>query len=176
MQIYHLCYLVGTTYYSGAGLGGEGSAWKLLYIVFGAAAFVVGVCVILFLPASPSHARFLDEREKRVALERIRDNSSGTVVKGWKLYQIKVSRKHEPELDYLCLVLKRPTSSTSSFSHSQDAIMDPKLYLALAFTLFSSVPNGALSSFSSLIIKQFGYTSRQTLLLGIPGGFVASCL
>lgn len=137
----------------------------------------MGVCVILFLPASPAHARFLNEREKRVALERIRDNSSGTVVKGWKLYQIKVSEEAE-EAHSVGAIRALWLTRHPSFSAplSQDAIMDPKLYLALAFTLFSSVPNGALSSFSSLIIKQFGYTSRQTLLLGIPGGFVASCL
>lgn len=119
----------------------------MLYIVFGAAAFVVGLVVLFFLPASPTHARFLTDREKRISLERIRQNSAGTTgSKRWKAYQLK------------------------------DAAMDPKVWLALLFTILTSLPNGALSNFSSLIIKQFGYTSRETLLVGIPGGAVAILL
>lgn len=44
-------------------------------------ALIVGVAVLLFLPSSPATARFLTEREKLIALERVRANQSGTVSK-----------------------------------------------------------------------------------------------
>jgi ACS family allantoate permease-like MFS transporter len=75
------------TFYSGAAFGG--GPWRLLYIVCGLCAFLLGIVIILFLPSSPMDARFLNDDEKRIALERIRGNSSGTVQKKLKWSQIR---------------------------------------------------------------------------------------
>ncbi|KIL70127.1 hypothetical protein M378DRAFT_7050 [Amanita muscaria Koide BX008] len=40
----------------------------------------------------------------------------------------------------------------------------------------ASIPNGALSNFSNIIIRNFGYTSKQTLILSTPGGAVAALM
>ncbi len=40
-------------------------------------------------------------------------------------------------------------------------------------TIASNVPNGAVSSYQATIIKQFGFSSKQTALLQIPSGAVA---
>ncbi|KXN86780.1 hypothetical protein AN958_09661 [Leucoagaricus sp. SymC.cos] len=40
----------------------------------------------------------------------------------------------------------------------------------------ASIPNGAISNFSNLIIKSFGYTTKQTLILSTPGGAVAAAM
>lgn len=37
-----------------------------------------------------------------------------------------------------------------------------------------SVPNGGLSNFSAIITKSFGFTSRESLLLQVPSGFIAA--
>lgn len=51
--------------------------------------------------------------------------------------------------------------------------MDPQVYLLFFITVAASVPNGAVGSFQSIIIKGFGYTDLQTALLQIPQGLVS---
>lgn len=73
---------------------------QIIYILVGGLAFIVGVVVsfslditgsiplrpllsglqvLLFLPDSPATAKFLSERDRIIAIERVRDNQSGTV-------------------------------------------------------------------------------------------------
>lgn len=127
------------TYYTGAAFGYQ--PWRLLYVVFGLFAFVLGIIVVIWLPASPNRARFLNEHEQRVALERVRDNAAGTTQKKIKWGQLK-----------------------------EAAFGDIRIWFIFLIIILTSIPNGALSNFSSLILKGFGYTSRQTLLIGIPQG------
>ncbi|TNY19701.1 MFS general substrate transporter [Rhodotorula diobovata] len=110
----------GVTHYRGDAI----AHWRIMYLLMGGMAFVVGISVLLWLPDSLATATFLTEREKR--------------------YQVV------------------------------EALTDPKTYILLLLTALSSIPNGGLASFSSLIIKGFGYTSQDTLLLQIPGGAIAA--
>lgn len=41
-------------------------------------AIVVGFAVLIWMPDSPTHAKFLTEEEKIAAIERIRDDQGGT--------------------------------------------------------------------------------------------------
>lgn len=50
----------GVTFYTGTAI----SHWRILYIIMGGCAFVVGALVLLFLPDSIATASFLTEREK----------------------------------------------------------------------------------------------------------------
>lgn len=101
------------------------------------------VQVLIFLPDSPATATFLNERERKIAIERIRSTQGGTVQHSFKRDQIK------------------------------ETLQDVKTWLVVAISLISSIPNGGLSNFTSLLIRGFGYTSRQSLLLQMPGGLVA---
>jgi nitrate/nitrite transporter NarK len=38
--------------------------------------------------------------------------------------------------------------------------------------MLSSIPNGGISNFSSILLTTFGYTSRQALILAAPGGAI----
>ncbi|KAF5322435.1 hypothetical protein D9619_000429 [Psilocybe cf. subviscida] len=118
--------------------------YKIIYILLGGLAILVGVCVIIWLPDSPVHAKFLTKEERIAALERVRDDAGGTENKTLKRYQVI------------------------------EAMTDIRTWLIVLTTLLTSVPNGALSNFSNLIIKGFGYSSKQTLILGTPGGAVAA--
>ena len=48
-----------------------------MYFLLGGLAFVVAIAVLIWLPDSPATASFLTEREKLVAIERVRDNQVG---------------------------------------------------------------------------------------------------
>ncbi|KAF9006454.1 MFS general substrate transporter [Cyathus striatus] len=132
----------GISFYDGRLL----APYKIIYILLGGLAILVGVCVLIWLPDSPVHARFLTQEERIAALERVRDDQGGTENKKLKKAQII------------------------------EAVSDVRTWLIVLTTLLTSIPNGALSNFSNLIIKSFGYTSKQTLILSTPGGAVAAIM
>ncbi|KAI0028693.1 MFS general substrate transporter [Vararia minispora EC-137] len=125
---------------------GSLASYKIIYLLLGALAILVGVCVLIWMPDSPVHAQRLTQEERIAALERVRDDQGGTENK----------------------VLKR--------SQVYEAVTDIRTWLIVLSTLLSSIPNGGLSNFSNLIIKGFGYTSKQTLILSTPGGAVAAVM
>ncbi|KZT61147.1 MFS general substrate transporter [Calocera cornea HHB12733] len=123
---------------------GPYAPWKIIYLLLGALAIIVGFVVLLFLPDSPVTARFLTEEERIAALERVRDDQGGTHNKTFKPYQIL------------------------------EAARDPRTWCIVLVTMLTSIPNGALSNFSNIIIKNFGYTGQQALILSTPGGLVGA--
>ncbi|KAJ7276282.1 MFS general substrate transporter [Mycena haematopus] len=114
----------GISFYSGNRL----APYKIIYILLGGLAIVVGICVLIWMPDSPVHARFLTKEERIAALERVRDDQGGT-----ENHRIKKEQIFE-------------------------ALQDVRTWLIVLATLLTSIPNGALSNFSNIIIKNFGYT------------------
>lgn len=130
----------GISFYNGHAL----APFKIMYILLGGLAIVVGICFLIWMPDSPVHATFLTKEERIAALERVRDDQGGTENKTLKKYQIV------------------------------EAFTDSRAWLIVLTTILTSIPNGGLSNFSNIIIKNFGYTSRQTLILSTPTGAVAA--
>ncbi|SJL01931.1 related to allantoate permease [Armillaria ostoyae] len=128
----------GVSFYQGHVL----APYKIIYILLGGLAIVVGVCVLIWLPDSPVHAHFLTAEERVACLERVRDDQGGTENKSLKKDQVI------------------------------EALTDIRTWLIVLTTLLTSIPNGGLSNFSNKIIKGFGYTSKQTLILSTPAGAV----
>lgn len=119
-------------------------SYQILFILLGGLAILVGIVVLLWMPDSPLHATFLSKEERIAALERVRNDQGGTENKTFKREQML------------------------------EALTDIRTWLVVLTVLTTSIPNGGLSNFSNLIIKNFGYTSRQTLILSTPGGVVAA--
>ncbi|KAJ8119203.1 hypothetical protein ONZ43_g3804 [Nemania bipapillata] len=99
-----------------------------------------GVVMCIFLPDSPVTAKGLSRAEKRMAVQRLRENQTGIENKHLKAYQVK------------------------------EAFLDIKLYLFFILGLVSNVPNGGISNFGTLIIQGFGFSQLGTTLLQIPYG------
>lgn len=85
----------------------------------------------------------LSHAEKVMAIERVRENHTGIENKHLKPYQII------------------------------ECLRDPQVLLLSLITIAGSVPNGAVSSFQSILIKSFGFTNEQTTLLQIPSGVIS---
>lgn len=85
----------------------------------------------------------LSHEEKILAIERVRENQTGIENKRFKIKQVK------------------------------EVFQDPQTYLIIIIVTAMNISNAAISSFSSLIIKSFGFTTKQTELLNIPGGAVS---
>jgi len=65
------------------------ASWKIIYILLGGLAIMVGIVVLTWLPDSPLHAHFLTYEERTAVLERVRDDQVGIENKVLKSYQIK---------------------------------------------------------------------------------------
>lgn len=68
---------------------GSIAPYKIIYLLLGGLAIVVGVCVLVWMPDSPVHAHRLTEEEKIAVLERVRNDQGGTENKRLKSEQVK---------------------------------------------------------------------------------------
>ncbi|THX96680.1 MFS general substrate transporter [Aureobasidium pullulans] len=117
-------------------------SWKFEFLIIGALCSIWGIVMMIFLPDSPVTAKGLDEREKRIAVERLRDNQTGIENKHLKWYQVR------------------------------EAFTDYKTYLFFVLGFFGNVPNGGISNFGTIIIKGFGFSTLVTTLMQVPYGIL----
>ncbi|KAI7780594.1 allantoate permease [Diaporthe eres] len=123
----------------------EGSLapWKSMFLFAGGITTVWGLTIPFILPADPISARGLTARERYIAVARIRSNNAGVRNTHLKLDQVR------------------------------ETLMDLKFWLCFFFTIFALIVNGPTSSFVPIIIKGFGYSTFESLLLNMPTGAVA---
>ncbi|KAF4308488.1 Major facilitator superfamily [Botryosphaeria dothidea] len=127
----------------GYGIGqirGSLASWKYEFLIIGALCSIWGIVMFFFLPDSPVTAPMLSQREKRLAVERLRENQTGVENKHFKAYQ------------------------------AVEAFKDPKTYMFFILGLVCNTPNGGISNFGTIIIKGFGYSTLVTTLLQMPYG------
>lgn len=128
----------------GYGLSGIENAaiasWKILFLILGLITTATGAFCFWFMPDNVLNARFLNDKERSIAVERIRGNFQGMGNRTWKWYQFF------------------------------EAFKDPRTYLYVLFSLLMNIPNGGITTFGSLTIASFGFSSRMALLLGAPSG------
>jgi hypothetical protein len=101
--------------------------------------------MFLFFPDSPMEARFLNDHQKVVAVERLRMNQMGVMTREWR------------------------------WDHFWEAVTDIKTWFWFALLFSISVPSGGISTFGPLIVQSFGFDSFSTILFNIPFGFVQLC-
>lgn len=118
------------------------SSWEILFLILGLLTVVTGAFYLWYMPDNQINARFLNHREKLVAIERIRGNFQGIGNRVWKWNQFF------------------------------EAFRDPRTYLYVLFSLLMNIPNGGITTFGSLIVKSFGFGDRLSLLLQMPSGVV----
>lgn len=131
--------------YGFGSIHGALAGWKNIYLFAGLLTFAWGFFVLWRLPDDPLTAKFLDDRGKFVALERTRENNNGLV------------------------------NHTFEWSQIREALSDPGVWL-LTTCMFGIVTSNAITgTFASLIIKNLGFGTLDSLLLQIPTGFFGLC-
>ncbi|KIW78629.1 hypothetical protein Z517_08467 [Fonsecaea pedrosoi CBS 271.37] len=115
--------------------------WRLLFLIMGSITSAYAFLLYLFLPDSPDKARFLDEKQRRIALERTVENQTGLL-------------------------------DNNHFVPSQvvDALTDPQLWFLVLYTVSVNLANGGLTSFGALVVKGFGFSNLNALLIQMPIG------
>ncbi|WWC60667.1 uncharacterized protein I303_103242 [Kwoniella dejecticola CBS 10117] len=112
--------------------------YQSIFIFLGCITVVIAPIILWAMPDDIKSARFLDLREKAIAVERLRANNTGTKTSHWEWYQCR------------------------------EAFMDPKTFLFGFMLLITAIPSSGISSFGGLITKGFGFTSFQAILFQIP--------
>ena len=97
--------------------------------------------MFFWMPNSPTDATFLDNEDKIIAIERLRDNQMGVMSREWR------------------------------YPHLSEALLDPKTWLWTTMIFCASVPSNGIGTFGPLIIKSFVSDPIQTMLFNVPVGF-----
>jgi hypothetical protein len=117
-------------------------SYQIIFLFCGLLTVVVSVFVIIFMPDSPMEAKFLNDHEKLIAVERLRMNQMGVASRVWK------------------------------WDHVLEAFLDPKTWLWFCMLTAVSIPSGGITTFGPLIIQGFGFNKFQTILFNMPFGVV----
>jgi MFS family permease len=96
------------------------ASWRLLFIIWGSITTAWGIVLLFFLPGSPLTTKFLTERERTLAINRVKENGTGIENRAFKWDQFR------------------------------EAIMDLKTWLLFLFAVTSNSPNGGLTSVCSV--------------------------
>ncbi|KAH8891564.1 MFS general substrate transporter, partial [Thozetella sp. PMI_491] len=123
-------------------------SWKWIFILNGLITVLWGTVVYFFLPTSPMRAGFLTEKERVLAIHRIRTNKTGILNRKFKWYQV-----------YEAL----------------NPFKDPQGLLLFLTIFCNEVLNGGFGAFGTLTIQSFGFNSLQSTLIYIPQGFINMC-
>lgn len=116
--------------------------WIWYFIIFGAFTIVYGVVLYFVIPSNPMSARWLNPRDRALALARVRDNRTGIINHNWKWYQFR------------------------------ECMLDPQVWMLTVIQFLTNVPSGGVASFGTIVIKGFGFSALNTTLLQMPLGAI----
>ncbi|KAK4065862.1 uncharacterized protein Triagg1_8414 [Trichoderma aggressivum f. europaeum] len=116
-------------------------SWKWLFLIYGAISVCFGVFVAWYMPDSPMRAKCFSEEDKRLMVERVRDNQTGIQNREWKKSQFI------------------------------EALKDPQIWGYCLIQLCTTLPTSGLGAFQGIIISSMGFTVLQTQLLAMVLGF-----
>ncbi|KAI4602630.1 hypothetical protein KJ359_007847 [Pestalotiopsis sp. 9143b] len=127
------------------GLGhitGSLSPWRYMYIVGGLITVIWSFVILFLLPPDPTRAKRFSDRERYIAVARMRTNNSGVRNTHFKAEQFV------------------------------ELIADVKFWLAFCMAFFLLVANGPVSTFMPIIISDLGFSGLNSLLLVMPAGAI----
>lgn len=110
----------------------EPARWEIIFFVLGGVTMIWSFVIYFLLPDVPSYARFLSNREKLIAVKRVAGNDTGIKNKRFDKKQALV------------------------------AFCDVKIALLFISLFAEAIPNGVINSFSTIIIKDMGFSDTRT--------------
>ncbi|KAJ9618494.1 hypothetical protein H2203_009091 [Taxawa tesnikishii (nom. ined.)] len=113
--------------------------WELIFFILGGATCLWSFVIFFLLPDNPARARFLTEHERVLAVKRVAGNETGI--------------------------------KNKSFNRKQAilAFYDPKAILLFISVFAAAIPNGVVNSFSTIIIRDMGFSTTKTTELKSVG-------
>lgn len=114
-----------------------------MFLCIGVINVIVASVIYFWLPAVPEEAKFLTHDEKELIAQRLHEDHAGIGAK--KL---------------------RARSVLETF-------LDLQTWLLCLLTILNVIPSGVITTYSAILIKNFGYTAPQAALLNMPSGLVS---
>ncbi|GLA73371.1 hypothetical protein AtubIFM55763_004283 [Aspergillus tubingensis] len=109
--------------------------WKVVFLLFGSLTVARSLIFIFLMPDTPMQAWFINDEDRLKAVARVRMNMTG----------IK--------------------SSEFKWTQCIEAFLDAKTWLLCAITFFGQVPNGALTTFGTIVVNGLGFSTFNSLLI-----------
>jgi hypothetical protein len=132
--------------YGFGSINGSLEGWQNIFLFAGLLTIVWSFIVLWMMPDDPKRAKFLNERQRFVALERVRDNNAGLVDHKIKPKQVLESAR------------------------------DPATFVLTTLMFGACVSNSIVGLFGSIIIQGLGFNKLQAICLQVPAGFFGMCL
>ncbi|GAW11474.1 hypothetical protein ANO14919_008200 [Xylariales sp. No.14919] len=120
------------------------SSWRIMFVAVGFFNLVIATLILLLLPNTPEVAPWLSDEEKTHIREKLALDQAGT---GSKVFQ--------------------------KMAIVEALVFDIHAWLLFALVVLIVTPSGVISTFSTALIKGFGYDSKSAALLNIPSGAVS---
>ncbi|KAM5344249.1 hypothetical protein ACJ41O_012786 [Fusarium nematophilum] len=116
--------------------------WQWLFLSYAIVSLIFGAFVGWWMPDSPMRAKCFSEQDKRLMVERVRDNQTGIQNKTFKKEQ------------------------------AIEALKDPQTWCYAGIQFCTTFPTSGLGAFANVVIKNaFNFSTLQTQLLAMVLGF-----
>ncbi|KAI9838580.1 MAG: hypothetical protein M1819_004892 [Sarea resinae] len=119
------------------------TGWRIMFTALGCVTVVIGFIVLFFLPDTPMSSRFLTEKEKVRLIKHVSVNETGIENRQFKLSQVI------------------------------EALFDIQIWLLILIVILVSISSGVVTTYSSTLIRGFGYKPPIAALLNMPSGAVS---
>lgn len=120
-------------------------SYQIIFLFCGCLTLVFAVAAFFLMPDDPLTAKFWDEGEDLIAIERLRANQMGVLSSKWR------------------------------WSHALETIIDLKTWCWVVLVLTIAIPSGGIGTFGPLIVQTFGFDKFHTILFNTPFGAVQIC-
>jgi len=121
-------------------------AWKYMYFFAGSITIIWGIIINFVLPSDPIRAKGFNDRQRYIAVARLRVNNAGVRNTHFKSSQVL------------------------------ELLTDTKFWLIFLFAFLSMIANAPISTFVPIIIRSFGFSPLNSLLLIMPAGAFAGTM
>ncbi|KAL2851525.1 major facilitator superfamily domain-containing protein [Aspergillus pseudoustus] len=119
-------------------------SWQSLFMTYGILTVGWGIFVGIWMPDSPMRAKCWSEEDKRLIIERVRQNQTGLQNRVFRWEQVR------------------------------DAFTDPQLCAFAIIQICTTIPAGGIGAYANIIIKSFGFSTRESQLLTMVNGTVTT--
>ncbi|KAF2086436.1 allantoate permease [Saccharata proteae CBS 121410] len=119
------------------------AGWRIMFLCVGFVNMLVSLLVFFLLPSTPQTGRFLTTPELHHLTHRLTLDLAGL----------------GPKTFHRSIVTQ--------------TLLDTQLHLLCLLILLTAIPSGVITTYSSILIKNFGYTTKQAALLNMPSGLVS---
>ena len=123
-------------------INGALSPWRYMYLVAGSITIIWAFVILFYMPPDPIRMKGLTDRERYIAVARMRVNNAGVRNTHFKKQQ------------------------------AFEVLKDIRFWIVFSMAFLIMIANGPVSSFIPIIINDFGFGRLESLLLTMPAGAI----